>query len=98
MEVDPQIKPDPDTKSPSGPSFADIDDMYEDTGELNIPPDFEGRNVWLTRVPKWLWDVLSKVEDDEELEIGRIIEWKEGNETKVRRHRQYFGLYGGDLR
>ncbi|KAF9633422.1 Transcription initiation factor IIF beta subunit [Lasiodiplodia theobromae] len=84
MEVDPQIKPDPDTKSPGGPGFADIDDMYEDTGELNIPTDFADRQVWLTRVPKWLWEVLSKAEDDEEVEIGRILEWQEANDTKVR--------------
>lgn len=84
MEVDPQIKPDPDTKSPGGPGFADVDDMYEDTGELNIPPDFPERQVWLTRVPKWLWEVLSKVDDDDEVEIGRMLEWKEGNETKTK--------------
>ncbi|KAK7726065.1 hypothetical protein SLS57_003655 [Botryosphaeria dothidea] len=82
MEVDPQVKPDPDIKSPSG--FADVDDMYEDTGELNIPPDFPDRSVWLTRVPKWLWEVLSKVENDDEIEIGRVVEWKEGNETKTK--------------
>ncbi|KAL1651352.1 hypothetical protein SLS58_000692 [Diplodia intermedia] len=82
METDPQIKPDPDIKSPSGPGFADVDDMYEDTGELNIPTDFGDRQVWLTRVPKWLWEVLSKAEDDDEIEIGRILEWQEGNDTK----------------
>ncbi|KAK8181804.1 transcription initiation factor IIF, beta subunit-domain-containing protein [Phyllosticta capitalensis] len=84
MEEDAPIKPDPDTASPGG--FVD-DDMFEDTGELNIPPDFPAsQQVWLTRVPKWLWEKLADFDDDEEIEIGRVYSWKEpgSSEEKVK--------------
>ncbi|KAF2139971.1 uncharacterized protein K452DRAFT_274586 [Aplosporella prunicola CBS 121167] len=82
MELDnnPPVKADPDAMGSPG-IYVD-DDVYEDTGELTIPGDFGSQNVWLSRVPKWLWDVLANAEDDEELEIGKLMKWEEGGEQK----------------
>lgn len=50
------------------------DDDYEDTGELTIPPGVPG--LWLTRVPDYLWESLSGLNDDDEIEIGTIRIWE----------------------
>ncbi|KAF2088371.1 hypothetical protein K490DRAFT_65048 [Saccharata proteae CBS 121410] len=79
MEYEPQIKPDPEVGSPGG--YMD-DDVYEDTGELTIPGDFGSSPMWLTRVPKWLWTVLNKIEDDDEIELGKMQMWEENGQRK----------------
>ncbi|OCL01832.1 hypothetical protein AOQ84DRAFT_443790 [Glonium stellatum] len=80
MEVEPQIKQDPESFTPGG--FMD-DDLYEDTGELNMPPKHTA-DIWLTRVPKWLWESLATAGDDEEIEVGKIAMWDDphGNSGK----------------
>ncbi|KAF2136393.1 uncharacterized protein K452DRAFT_322443 [Aplosporella prunicola CBS 121167] len=83
MELDdtPAIKAEPGLGSPGG--YVDVDDdVFEDTGELSIPADFGAQNVWLSRVPIWLWEALVSAEDDEELEIGKLMRWEEGGEQK----------------
>jgi transcription initiation factor TFIIF subunit beta len=62
------LKPDPDAHTPG---FMD-DDLYEDTGELNIPPDNSFPEFWLTRVPDWLVQSLDGLGDDDEIEIGKM--------------------------
>ncbi|KAI9709318.1 MAG: hypothetical protein M1820_003438 [Bogoriella megaspora] len=54
----------------------DDDDIYEDTGELKIPavPSREDA-VWLARVPDYLWEALSGLNDDDEIEIGKMRIW-----------------------
>lgn len=75
------IKPEPmeDTPSPS----VDDDDMYEDTGDLDFSQSQQ--QLWLSHIPRTLWDTLSKLQDDEEMEIGTIR--VEGPETKPSRVR-----------
>lgn len=69
MESTPTIKPDPDTKDPT-PGAMSEDDIYEDTGDL----DFSGakQEVWLTKIPRFLYDNWSKLDDDEEIQIGTV--------------------------
>lgn len=67
MEDDMHIKSDPETSPPTG--FMDDDD-YEDTGELSLPT--EPPQLWLTRIPKWLWESLANAGDEDEIEIGKI--------------------------
>ena len=64
------LKSDPDTKSPGG--FIDDDDIYEDTGELNMPPKGVDNELWLTRIPKWLWEALESTGEGDDVEVGRI--------------------------
>lgn len=69
MESTPTIKPDPDTKDAS-PGAMSEDDIYEDTGDL----DFSGadQKVWLTKIPRFLYDNWAKLDDDEEIQIGTV--------------------------
>jgi transcription initiation factor TFIIF subunit beta len=70
------IKPDPDAGTPVG--YMD-DDFFEDTGEMTLPPPDTKSDVWLTRIPEWLysavanWDDLAQGHDDDKIEIGQIL-------------------------
>ncbi|KAI9694498.1 MAG: hypothetical protein M1822_000114 [Bathelium mastoideum] len=64
----------------AGPALDD-DDAYEDTGELTIP---ESQALWLTRVPDYLWEALSGLNDDDEIEIGKVRIWEQGGQEKVK--------------
>lgn len=60
------VKPEPtDYASPA----MQEDDDYEDTGELQIPTE---TGAWLAKLPKWLWEAWSTLEEDEEVEIGKM--------------------------
>ncbi|KAJ5766196.1 uncharacterized protein N7511_003812 [Penicillium nucicola] len=65
----PYIKPDPDSKDRV---LADIDDedLYEDAGDLDFSQ--AGQNVWLSRLPRQLWEHWAHLDDDEEIEIGTM--------------------------
>ncbi|PVH98132.1 transcription initiation factor IIF [Periconia macrospinosa] len=78
------IKPDPDIKSeyeahtPSGSGYMD-DDFYEDTGELQMLSKGADRDLWLTRVPDWLWAKISEWDDiaagdpNDQIQLGEVI-------------------------
>lgn len=75
------IKPEPMEDTPS-PSDED-DDLYEDTGDLDFSQSQQ--QLWLSHIPRTLWDTLSKLQDDEEMEIGTIrVEGPETNPSRVR--------------
>lgn len=63
------IKQDPDAMVTS-PGINSEEDVYEDAGDL----DFHNadQNIFLTRIPKLLWESWSKLDDDQEIQIGRI--------------------------
>ena len=78
--------PSPDLKSePSedGTSpFPQQDDIYEDPGDL----DFSAaqQNLWLSHIPRSLWEALAQIEDDDEIEIGILrIEGVAGTNGRV---------------
>ncbi|KAL1297590.1 hypothetical protein AAFC00_006152 [Neodothiora populina] len=65
--------------------YEDEEDKYVDgdeDGELQIqdPP----RDVWLAKLPKWLWEAWSQVADDEEFEIGKLRVYDEKHGSKVK--------------
>ncbi|KAL9101546.1 MAG: hypothetical protein Q9163_003201 [Psora crenata] len=66
---EPHIKQDPDAIATSPQAHLE-EDIYEDTGDL----DFTGseQSVYLARIPKFLWECWSKLENDQEIQIGRI--------------------------
>lgn len=66
---EPHIKPDPDSLATTPAAYPD-DDIYEDAGDLDFSQC--DPNVWLMRVPKYLWENWSSVGDDEEIKLGRI--------------------------
>jgi len=63
------IKQDPDSKDTV---LADIDeeDLYEDAGDLDFTS--AGQSVWLSRLPRQLWEHWAHLDDDEEIEIGTM--------------------------
>ncbi|KAL2352334.1 transcription initiation factor IIF, beta subunit family protein [Cryomyces antarcticus] len=73
MEDAPLIKPDPEISSPT--TVMD-EDQYEDTGELQLfDPNDVTSGVWLTKIPKYLWEAWSTMEDDEQIQIGKLRVW-----------------------
>ncbi|KAH7124066.1 transcription initiation factor IIF, beta subunit-domain-containing protein [Dendryphion nanum] len=78
IKQDPDVKMDPDAITPSGSGYMD-DDFYEDTGELSMPGKGVAKDVWVTRIPKWLYDAVSKWEDhvegkgDDQIVIGELL-------------------------
>ncbi|KAG4429157.1 hypothetical protein IFR05_015357 [Cadophora sp. M221] len=65
-----KIKPEPEALgSPSGFSEEDI---YEDAGDLEFNPSNEFQKLYLARVPKYIWEAWSKLDDDAEIPLGTI--------------------------
>lgn len=78
IKADPDIKMDPDANTPSGSGYMD-DDFFEDTGEMTLPKDEVKKDVWLTRIPDWLyeavskWDDLAEGNDNDQIQIGEVL-------------------------
>lgn len=53
------------------------DEFYEDTGELSLPS--QDSDVWLTRIPDWLysavsqWDNLAEGNDNDQIQLGEVV-------------------------
>lgn len=77
MEGMQYLKPDPEDAKPVRML---TDDDYEDTGELQLPPQFVPG--WLTKVPQMLWEQWSDLDDDEEINLGVMREF-EDNTTQL---------------
>lgn len=74
MADEPAIKTEPDT---GGSPDAMEDDLYEDTGDLEFydaqqkrPIDWD--NVYLARVPKYIWEAWHALDDNDEIELGTV--------------------------
>jgi len=65
------IKPDPETLGASPTTFTD-EDIYEDAGDLDFNTNPDYRNLYLARVPKYVWEAWSELDDDAEIQIGTI--------------------------
>jgi transcription initiation factor TFIIF subunit beta len=79
---DANIKPEPMEDTPS-PYVDEDEEMYD---EDNADLDFSQaqQQLWLSHIPKTLWEVLSKLQDDDEIEIGTIrVEGSETNPSRV---------------
>ena len=77
----PRIKQDPDAAL-SSPAAHSEDDIYEDAGDLDFSTSEQ--SIFLTRVPKLLWECWSKLDDDQEISIGRIrVEGQSGDIKRV---------------
>ena len=59
------------------------EDIYEDAGDLDFSGAIPG--IYLTRIPRLLWENWSKLDDDQEIRIGTVrIEGVRGNLSRVR--------------
>ncbi|KAL9109129.1 MAG: hypothetical protein Q9227_006220 [Pyrenula ochraceoflavens] len=50
--------------------FEHDDDLENDVGDLDFSNS--DRNLWLTKLPVSLWNVLSNLKDDDEIELGTL--------------------------
>lgn len=64
-----RIKTEADS-APASPSAQSDEDIYEDAGDLDFAGTAQG--LYLTRIPKFLWETWSKLKDDDEIRIGTI--------------------------
>lgn len=79
--ADPVIKPEPDAAAGS-PFMEDVLDESTDLEFFDKLPDAEMFNrMYLARLPSYLWEAWAKLDDDAEIEIGKIRQWqdKDGN-------------------
>lgn len=77
IKPEPLIKQDPDVAGAS-PSALTDDDIYEDAGDLEFNTDSAFQTLYLARVPRYVWEAWSKLDDDTEIRIGTI---RQTNET-----------------
>jgi hypothetical protein len=80
--AEPQVKPEPDAGSP----FMDETDEAPDLEFYDkLPPQLADAysRMYLTRVPNYVWEAWSKLNDDEEIEIGTIRQWMDENGKMV---------------
>jgi transcription initiation factor TFIIF subunit beta len=76
----PHVKPEPGDAAPS--PYMDEDDFYEeDAGDLDFSQ--AQQQLWLSHIPRSLWETWSSISSNEEIEIGTIR--VEGTETDPRR-------------
>lgn len=81
----PYIKPDPDSKEAAAAAI-EYDDLYEDAGDLDFSN--AAQNLWLSRIPRSLWEHWTKLDeddklgDDAEIELGTVRVEREPNDLK----------------
>lgn len=63
------IKVEPPSAAASPAAHSD-DDLYEDAGDLDFSRTAQG--LYLTRIPKYLWESWSTLDDEEEIQIGTV--------------------------
>ncbi|KAF2634679.1 transcription initiation factor IIF [Massarina eburnea CBS 473.64] len=85
IKPDPDVKMELDTHTPAGSGYMD-DDFYEDTGELNMPIKGTEQDMWLTRVPDWLfahiskWEDIAEGNDDDQIVLGEMLAFTDPTE------------------
>ncbi|KAF4627931.1 hypothetical protein G7Y89_g10222 [Cudoniella acicularis] len=70
IKPDPYIKPDPETVGAS-PAALSEEDIYEDAGDLEFNTDPKFQKLYLARVPKYVWEAWSQLDDDAEIQIAQ---------------------------
>ncbi|KAJ2892279.1 putative transcription initiation factor iif protein [Zalerion maritima] len=78
--ADPTVKPEPG--SPGMEALPHEDDVYEDAGDLEFcnrdstgNPNLNDK-MFFVRLPKYLWESWSHLDDDAEIQIGTIRKWE----------------------
>ena len=85
----PHIKPEADSLGASPAAHTD-DDVYEDAGDLEFAGADQG--LYLTRIPKFLWERWSQLDDNQEITIGTVR--VEGGLENLKKVRQFISVSG----
>lgn len=79
--AEPAIKPDPDAASPF------VEDEIDESTDLEFYDTTAGdgslNRMYLARLPKYVWDAWASLDDDEEIEIGKIRQFQLPDGTTV---------------
>ncbi|KAL8849888.1 MAG: hypothetical protein Q9221_005154 [Calogaya cf. arnoldii] len=67
--IDGNVKVEPPSAVAS-PAPQSDDDVYEDAGDLDFSHAVQG--LYLTRIPKYLWESWSTLDEDDEIQIGTV--------------------------
>ena len=63
------VKADPELSLVS-PGLSWEDDVYEDAGDVDFDQSIQ--DVYLLRIPKYLWKTWSQMDDDQEIHVGTV--------------------------
>ncbi|KAI1412154.1 transcription initiation factor iif [Hypoxylon sp. FL1857] len=84
VKTEPGIKLEPGIKSEHddvgvSPAAMSEDDIYEDAGDLEFydPDDTNDGSVYLTHVPKYLYDAWAKIDQNNPIQVGTLRQWTE---------------------
>lgn len=82
VEDDEHMKDEDEDDEGMGPIVRPADDEYgfEDTGELEIPP--EPQSTWLLRIPKMIHEQWAHLDENEEVVIGCIRKFKKTGQVR----------------
>ncbi|KAK8140468.1 hypothetical protein PG984_000534 [Apiospora sp. TS-2023a] len=90
VKHEPGVKPEPEDASAS-PAVMSDDELYEDAGDLEFydttSPTDPSANLFLTHVPKYLYDQWAQLKEDEEVEVGKVRRWIETDKNGQKRER-----------
>jgi transcription initiation factor TFIIF subunit beta len=71
-----------DVDMPSPAGYVDDEDGDEDAGDLDFAQ--AAQTLWLSHIPRSLWEDLAKLQDDDEIDLGTIrVEGPEDNPARV---------------
>lgn len=74
-----RVKQEPDVGSPAAE-----DDLDESTDLEFYDQSIDNLNrMYLARLPNYLWEAWSKLDDDAEIQIGRVRQWNAPDGTMV---------------
>ncbi|OAA56617.1 transcription initiation factor beta subunit [Niveomyces insectorum RCEF 264] len=90
MEVDTEDGALASVPTPTAAAAAD-DDIYEDAGDLeffdaSLPGNPFG-NMYLVRVPPYVWEAWDKLDDDAEIQIATLRQWSEVGKNGEQKYR-----------
>ncbi|KAK7952437.1 uncharacterized protein PG986_008165 [Apiospora aurea] len=90
VKPEPGVKPEPED-APVSPAVMSDDELYEDAGDLEFydstSPNDPSANLFLTHVPKYLYDQWAQLKEEEEVEVGRVRRWIETDKNGEKRER-----------
>ena len=84
IKPDPALKPDPDAMDDASPMA--VDAYEDDVGDLDLefynPVEPSGGQsaqdqLFMARVPTYVWAAWDKIDDDTPIEIGKLRVWSE---------------------
>jgi transcription initiation factor TFIIF subunit beta len=82
------VKTDPDLANDAIAALPD-EDIYEDAGDIDFTD--ASQNLYMMRVPNWLWKTWSELDDDAEIKLGTVrVEGELDHPKRVRINLRFY--------